>query len=86
MYDVQMYDVRRMYDVQMYDLRGGQSSIQEKHTREDVFFSSFLHYPFLHKLYILHCSFVHFFCDFSLFSCVYEKKAVSLQRKDEVLK
>ena len=27
-----------MYDVQMYDVRGGQSSIQEKHTREDVLF------------------------------------------------
>jgi len=30
MYDVQMYDVRRMYEGQMYDVRGGQSSIQGK--------------------------------------------------------
>ena len=36
-----MYDVRRMYDLPLRgisDLRGGQSSIQEKHTREDVLF------------------------------------------------
>ena len=41
MYDVQMYDVRRMYDLPLRgisDLRGGQSSIQAKRTREDALF------------------------------------------------
>ena len=36
-----MYDVRRMYDLPLRgisDLRGGQSSIQEKRTREDALF------------------------------------------------
>ena len=41
MYDVQMYDVRRMYDLPLrgiYDLRGGQSSIQAKRTLKGAFF------------------------------------------------
>ena len=41
MYEGQMYDVRRMYDLPLRgisDLRGGQSSIQEKRTREDALF------------------------------------------------
>ena len=43
--------------------------------------SNIVHCPssFVHKLSILHCSFVHFFGDFSVFSCIFAKKVVPLQ-------
>ena len=69
MYDVQMYDVRRMYEGQMYDVRGGQSSIQAKRTREDaLFLPSYINCTsYIVPSYI-------FFGDFSLFICICQKK------------